>query len=190
MRPHSPLIDRFYGAALNPDLRPSAVDAYARVTGGVGVVLFSPDRPDLDMAYASASLTEAATQYGLGWHAICPRTRAGLNPAMADQIWTDEEIFSKEEVTRSQFHQEFLRGLGLGSHLALISLQIAPGSTFFLASQRSLEAGSARTDERRAATVLSAHAVRALQVYRGLQRPSVSRDLLWTYSRICPAASS
>lgn len=174
----SAVIDRFYSAALNPNLWPSAFDSYARITGGVGAVLFSPDRPELDMAYASASLSDAVLQYGLSWHEICPRTRVGLNPAMGDRLWGDEEFFSEEQVRRSQFHQEFLRNLDLGSHLSLTSLQIIPGSTFFLASQRSLSAGPATADERRAADVLSSHAVRALQVYRGLQRPSVSRDLM------------
>ncbi|MCP3473907.1 LuxR C-terminal-related transcriptional regulator [Bradyrhizobium sp. CCGUVB1N3] len=172
------MIDRFYNAALNPEMWPSAFDAYARVTGGVGAALFSPDSPDLDMAYASAALTNAVSQYGLGWHAICPRTQVGMSPAMSDRIWSDEEIFSEEQVRRSQFHQEFLQGYGFGSHLSLTSLQIVPGSTFFLASQRSISAGAASAEERHAANVLSSHAVRALQVYRGLVRPSVSRDLL------------
>lgn len=66
----------------------------------------------------------------------------------------------------------------MGSHLSLTSLQIVPGSTFFLTSQRSYSAGSATAYERRAAEILSSHAVRALQVYRGLLRPSVSRDLM------------
>lgn len=172
------VIDRFYSAALNPDLWPSAFDAYARITGGVGTALFSPDRPDLDAAYASASLTDTVSQYALNWHAICPRTRVGLNPAMSDRLWGDEEVFSETQVRQSQFHQDFLRSHGLGSHFSLTSLQIVPGSTFFLVSQRSISAGGATTEERRAADVLSSHAVRALQVYRGLQRPSVSRDLL------------
>lgn len=97
---------------------------------------------------------------------------------MGDRLWADEEIFSEEQVSRSQFHQEFLRSHGFGSHLSLTSLQIVPGRTFFLASQRSSSAGGATADERRAADLLSSHAVRALQVYRGLVRPSVSRDLL------------
>lgn len=174
----SAVIDRFYGAALNPELWPSAFDAYAGITGGVGAALFSPDRPDLDVAYASATLTDTVSQYGLSWHTICPRTRVGLNPAMSDRLWGDEEVFSEAQVRQSQFHQDFLRSHGLGSHFSLTSLQIVPGSTFFLVSQRSISAGGATADERRAADVLSSHAVRALQVYRGLQRPSVSRDLM------------
>ncbi|WP_371424230.1 helix-turn-helix transcriptional regulator [Tardiphaga sp.] len=87
-------------------------------------------------------------------------------------------MFSPDKMTRSAFHQDFLRRYDLGTQLTLSSRQLVPGSTFFLASQRTRSADLPSPEERKAMEVLSSHAIRALQVYRSVASPQLSRELL------------
>jgi len=174
----SAVIDRLYSAALNPDQWSSALDSFAMMTGGMGALLFSPARPEPNMTYVSPILVEAVSQYVQLWYQLCPRTPAGLNPALGDRIWTDEDVLLPEILARSQFHHDYLRTYDLGTQMALSSLQIVPGNTFFLVSQRSRSSGTPTADERKAMAALSSHAVRALQVYRSIAQPLLPSKLL------------
>lgn len=174
----SAVIDRFYSATLNPALWPSAFESFAMVTGGIGALLLSPSRPEPNLTYVSPSMAEPMVPYARHWHQVGPRREAGLSPALSDRCWSDEDVFSPDQLKRSAFHQEFLRAYDLGSQMTLTSLQLVPGSTFYLASQRSQSAGAPTPAERRAMEVLSSHAVRALQVYRSLAQPVLMPELL------------
>ncbi|MFC6776167.1 helix-turn-helix transcriptional regulator [Methylobacterium gregans] len=138
----SGLIDRFYEAALHPELWRETLEACARVFGAEGALMLPG--PDAPLELACSPFLDAAIADGLGrgWLAHNPRVLRGI-PAMRDpaRVLTEQHIFSPRELDHLPFNAEYVNAHGL-RHFAGCYLVPAGGRSLMLSLERAPRSGA------------------------------------------------
>ncbi|AWN36741.1 helix-turn-helix transcriptional regulator [Methylobacterium radiodurans] len=138
----SDLIDRFYEAALRPELWRETLEASARVFGAEGALMLPG--PDAPLELACNPFLDAAIADGLarGWLAHNPRVLRGI-PAMRDptRVLTEQHIFTPRELDHMPFHAEYVNAHGL-RHFAGLYLVPAGGRSLILSLERAPRSGA------------------------------------------------
>lgn len=136
------LIDRFYEAALHPELWRETLEACARVFGAEGALMLPG--PDAPLELACNPFLDAAIADGLdrGWLAHNPRVLRGI-PAMRDpaRVLTEQHIFSPRELDHLPFNAEYVNAHGL-RHFAGCYLVPAGGRSLMLSLERAPRSGA------------------------------------------------
>lgn len=158
------VIDRFYEAAVVPDLWRSVLHDAGECVGGVGAVLLpGPNAPVV--AVASRALEEGV-EAGLrdGWYNDNPRVVRGVAVLRGPtDIVTERRIFSPEEQERLPFNADYVRRYGLGDFAGLL-LAPAGASSIFLSFERKQTQGPYTTAELTLISRLVPHLQRAGQL--------------------------
>lgn len=138
----SGLVDRFYEAALRPELWRETLEECARVFGAEGALMLPG--PDAPLELAHNAFLDAAIADGLarGWLAHNPRVLRGI-PAMRDptRVLTEQHIFSPRELDHMPFHAEYVSLHGL-RHFAGLYLVPAGGRSLILSLERAPRSGA------------------------------------------------
>ncbi len=171
-------IDGLYAAAMDGARWPAVLDAAAELTGGAGMLIFPMSAAAPAFAYVPVVLQEAIDVYRRDWFLDCPRRRQIYGKGLQNSVVNDGDLFSREEIDRSAFHQDFLRPFGCGDMISRNSSSVQPGVDYVVASQRGADAPPPGPQERAVFSTLSAHLVRALQVYRRLSAPGEAHGVV------------
>ncbi len=171
-------IDGLYQASLDGGLWPGALEGVAGLTGGIGALIFPLSDAPPPFAYVSPVLEDAIVQYRREWFLRCPRRHKIHVKGLHNSVVNDGDLFTQEEVGRSSFHHDFLPRFGCGDMISRNSTAVQPGMNYVLASQRSAGAPAPSQEETALFSLLSAHLIRALQVYRRLSAPEGAHGAL------------
>lgn len=107
-------IDRFFGAALKPDDWPSALDAVAQSLGADGATLIIGNSSRQSLIESSTIKSHVAEYFRRGAPLDPRETR--VKPALAEGFANDFRHFTRAEINRDPFYQDFLFPIGLGWH--------------------------------------------------------------------------
>lgn len=113
-------IDAFFGAAFEPERWTATLDEFARAAGADGATLvFGASTPG--SVAASPSMLPFVRAYFEQRRNDDPR-ESRVAPTADGGFQTDLDVFTKAEIERDGFYQEFLRPIGYGWHgVALLS---------------------------------------------------------------------
>jgi DNA-binding CsgD family transcriptional regulator len=132
------IVDRFYEAAAQPDLWRSLLHDAGEVFGGVGAILLPGPKAPVAAVWSKA--LDEGVQIGMrdGWYANNPRVLRGV-PALkhSQDVITEQDLFTPDELRKLPFNAEFITGTGMGSFAGLILAPDGPASVI-LSLERSL----------------------------------------------------
>ena len=171
-------IDGLYQASLDGGLWPRMLEGTAGLTGGAGMLIFPLADAPPPFAYVSPVLEEAIVLYRREWFLRCPRRRKLHVKGLQNSVVNDGDLFTRDEVRRSEFHHDFLLQFDCGDMISRNSTAVQPGMNYVLASQRGAGAPPPDREEIALFSILSAHLIRALQVYRRLSAPEAAHGVL------------
>lgn len=171
---HDRLVDDIYEAAILPDLWLRTLDQVTTLAGAEGAMLFA-NRQD-NVSYINTPALDAIMRAWVeeGWVARNDRGQR-LIPIVEPRFFTDLDVFTREELDRSPFYAEFLRGRGLG-WCAGTSIHAPTSDTIVLSIERRFDRGPVEAEAVRRLDLLRPHIARAamLSARVGLERAKAS----------------
>ncbi|MBX3568497.1 MAG: hypothetical protein KF914_10595 [Rhizobiaceae bacterium] len=115
---------------------PYVLDAMARSIGAVGATLVHSSGDEVRYLVSSEAILPDVEAYGRGDRPEDPRS-ARVLPRLTESFRLDEDDFSRDEIARDPFYQEFLRPRGLFWHAcALLAEQSTAGEGIHLSFKR------------------------------------------------------
>ena len=132
------VIDRFYEAAVRPELWRPVLGELADATGAFGAQMLHHRPEGAVLHAASERLDPVLTQFFVeGWHRQNPREmRARLRGVALTEVITDADLFTDEELDRERWQTEFLDRYGLRWFLSLTLRPLIETAPFLLTVER------------------------------------------------------
>jgi DNA-binding CsgD family transcriptional regulator len=111
------VIDRFYEAAVTPELWPAALDELSAALGGIGGLMFYFPQGSTPWSSHSSSLDDPIRAFfAEDWHTKNVRTARGQQVvAQGLTVFSEEQLFKAGELDRQPIQSEFFRRYGLRS---------------------------------------------------------------------------
>jgi DNA-binding CsgD family transcriptional regulator/PAS domain-containing protein len=157
----SSVIDRLYGAALEPELWPQALHALAEAVGAVGTVVLPVSTDGPRETLVSPEMCEPTESYQREWWQYDSRVARVQARRLTNGVFSEADLFSPDELARDPFRQEFLRQYDLGAFAAQIVSPL-PRLVVSISVQRTLARGAFEPQELRRLAWLGGHAARAV----------------------------
>jgi DNA-binding NarL/FixJ family response regulator len=171
------LVARIYDAALNPAAWPAFLDDLATVIGGHAVCLGYVDSATPALSISSSIRWDPAAMRDMSYfRTVDPWTIAGTRKGRyrPGVVGLGEEIVSRSELLRTEFHNDFGRHYSMEGGLAGIILQEA-GSVALIGAHR-LPNRVFGGEEVELVKMLLPHLERALQMHQRLTRLESARE--------------
>jgi DNA-binding CsgD family transcriptional regulator/PAS domain-containing protein len=144
-------IDRFYEAAVSPEMWPAALDEFSAALGGIGGLLFYFPQGSTPWSGHSASLGDSIRAFfEEGWHSQNVRTTRGRQAlSQGLTVFSEEQIFEPGELDRQPIQSEFFKRYGLRS---FVGFDVVPNKVL-----ASVERGHRPFQEWELKTIARAH---------------------------------
>jgi DNA-binding CsgD family transcriptional regulator len=138
------VVDGFFEAAALPSLWPGALHALALACGSVGVAAHAADGVRTVGSVFSEGTAGMAEAFVAHWRAPELNSHRSRGLALLDRGWrgafTERDIFTREEIARDPFHQDFIVRNGYASFAGLVVAK-APGLMFSTSIYRDAKQG-------------------------------------------------
>ena len=133
------VIDRIYEAAVRPELWRDVLGELADVSGSFGAQMLL-HRPEGAVLHAASKRMDPVLEqfFAEGWNRNNPRElRARMRGVSPDEVLTDQDLFTDDELDRERWQTEFLDRFGLRWFLSVPLRGIIEAAPFFLTLERS-----------------------------------------------------
>ncbi len=127
-------------ACLAPENMSATLQDIANACGAEGATITYSQGPLQLGALTSEALLEHVSPYLSTNRPRDPRPRR-VNPTLSEGFRLDQDDFSKEELARDPFYQEFLRPRGIGWHACAMLATAPDGNAITLSLRRSIRQG-------------------------------------------------
>lgn len=135
------VIDRFYEAAVQPELWRTVLHEASSVMDAEGIELFPGPEAAFIPVYSESLDKAVAVGISHGWFADNPRVARGIPALKRTSVITEEMLFSPDELDRVPFNADFINRLGFRSFAAIAITPPGP-SSIFLSIERRKEQGT------------------------------------------------
>jgi DNA-binding CsgD family transcriptional regulator/PAS domain-containing protein len=184
MESPSAIVERLYGAVLEPALWPQALHELAQAVGAVGTVVLPVSTQGARETLISPEMREANEAYQKGWWRHDSRVQRMQMRRVLRGVFSEPELFAAEELARDPFRQEFLRQFGMGAFAAQVVAPL-PKLVVSISVQRTLARGPFEAHEIERLALLGKHAARAVSVALRLAAARAGeRTLVGTLDRL------
>jgi DNA-binding CsgD family transcriptional regulator len=132
------VIDRIYEAAVRPELWRDVLGELADASGSFGAQMLH-HRPQGAVLHAASSRLDPVLErfFADGWNKNNPRElRARTRGVALNEVVTDQDLFSDEELDRERWQTEFLDRFGLRWFLSFSLREILEDAPFYLTVER------------------------------------------------------
>jgi DNA-binding CsgD family transcriptional regulator len=144
-------IDRFYEAAVSPEMWPAALDELSAALGGIGALTLYFPQGTAAWSIQSAILDDSIRAFfEEGWHSKNVRTTRGRHAvSQGVTVFSEEQIFKPGELDRQPIQGEFFNRFGLRS---FVGFDLVPNKVL-----ASVERGYRPFQERELQVIARAH---------------------------------
>ena len=169
-------IDRFYEAALSPEMWPAVLDEFSAALGGIGaLMLYFPHGAAAWSSHSPILDDSIRAFFAEGWHLKNVRTTRGRQAvAQGSTVFSEEQIFKRGELDRQPIQGEFFNRYGLRS---FVGFEVVPNKVL-----ASVERGFRPFEERELEIIARAYphlaSAGALSLARGNAHSSGILDAL------------
>ncbi len=143
------VVDRIYEAAVRPELWRDVLGDMARAANAAGVQMMH-HRPEGAVLHAASEGLDEVLKvlFAEGWHRANPReARARVRGFAVNEIITEGDLFTPEEMDREPWQTEFLDRFGMGPFLTFGLRDLVEVAPYLMTVERFRAAGPFTPDE-------------------------------------------